>query len=185
MNLADTSGSGILISLSNCQLNVNQNVPVWCENWHQLMIPITLSLSETTRSLIAREYRTSKEPLVGVVVENYSKYRDELYKNRSAQKTDSLLANRYLGSPILLKIVSENRFSGKTYFYTIAPRPRSTTSSSSSGSSSRSPPKTSRSSSPSGRSRGTEAAARSRAGQTQGLANSLLAKLTNVVSQVI
>ena len=24
------------------------------------------------------------------------------------------------GSPILLKIVSENRFSGKTYFYTIA-----------------------------------------------------------------
>ena len=122
MNLADTSGSGILISLSNCQLNVNQNVPVWCENWHQLMIPITLSLSETTRSLIAREYRTSKEPLVGVIVENYSKYRDELYKNISAQKTDSLLANRYLGSPILLKIVSENRFSGKTYFYTIAPR---------------------------------------------------------------
>ena len=60
------------------------------------MIPITLSLSETTRSLIAREYRTSKEPLVGVVVENYSKYRDELYKNRSAQKTDSLLANRLL-----------------------------------------------------------------------------------------
>ena len=121
MNLADTSGSGILISLSNCHINVNQNVPVWCENWHQLMIPITLSLSETTRSLIAREYRTSKEPLVGVIVENYSKYRDELYKNRSAQKTDSLLANRYLGSPILLKKVSENRFSGKTYFYTIAP----------------------------------------------------------------
>ena len=26
------------------------------------------------------------------------------------------------GSPILLKIVSENRFSGKTYFYTIASR---------------------------------------------------------------
>ena len=29
---------------------------------------------------------------------------------------------RSLGSPILLKIVSENPFSGKTYFYTIAYR---------------------------------------------------------------
>ena len=29
------------------------------------------------------------------------------------------------GSPFLLKIVSENRFSGKTYFYTIGSRPRS------------------------------------------------------------
>ena len=27
-----------------------------------------------------------------------------------------------MGSPILLKIVSENQFSGKTYFYTIASR---------------------------------------------------------------
>ena len=50
------------------------------------------------------------------------KARDELYKIRSSRKTDSLLANRSSGSPILLKIVSENRFSGKTYFYTIAPR---------------------------------------------------------------
>ena len=36
------------------------------------------------------------------------KTRDELYKNRSSRKTDSLLANRSSGSPILLKIVSEN-----------------------------------------------------------------------------
>ena len=46
--------------------------------------------------------------------------RDELYKTRSSRKIDSQLEKRTLGSPILLKIVSENRFSGKTYFYTIA-----------------------------------------------------------------
>ena len=37
-------------------------------------------------------------------------------------KTDSLFANGSSRSPILLKIVSENRSSGKTYFYTIALR---------------------------------------------------------------
>ena len=39
---------------------------------------------------------------------------DEMYKNGSSGKTDSQ------GSPILLKIVSENLFSGKTNFYAIA-----------------------------------------------------------------
>ena len=38
-----------------------------------------------------------------------------------------ILGKRKAGSPILLKIVSENRFSGKTYFYTTASRgPRPT-----------------------------------------------------------
>ena len=48
--------------------------------------------------------------------------RDELYKNRSSRKTDSQKEKRSSGSPILLKIVSENQFSGKTYLYTIHPR---------------------------------------------------------------
>ena len=52
--------------------------------------------------------------------------RDELYKNRSSGKTDSQEDKRSLGSPILLKIVFENKFSGKTYFYTIGSRSRST-----------------------------------------------------------
>ena len=43
-----------------------------------------------------------------------------MYKNRSSGKTDFQEEKRSSGSPILLKIVSENRFSGKTYFYTIA-----------------------------------------------------------------
>ena len=47
--------------------------------------------------------------------------RDELYKNRSSRKTDSQQEKRSSQSPILLIIVSENQFSGKTYFYTIAP----------------------------------------------------------------
>ena len=47
---------------------------------------------------------------------------DELYKNRSSRKTDSQQEKRSLGSPILLKIVSENRFSGKTHLYTIGSR---------------------------------------------------------------
>ena len=46
--------------------------------------------------------------------------RDELYKNRSSRKTDSQQEKMSSGSPILLIIVSENWFSGKTYFYTIA-----------------------------------------------------------------
>ena len=49
-------------------------------------------------------------------------FREELDKNRSSRKMDSLLENRSSGSPILLKEVSENQFSGKTYFYAIAPR---------------------------------------------------------------
>ena len=49
--------------------------------------------------------------------------RDELYKNRSSRKNDSHEEKRPSGSPILLKIASENRFSGKTYFYTIVSRP--------------------------------------------------------------
>ena len=48
--------------------------------------------------------------------------RDKLYKDRSSRKTDSQYEKRSLGSPIRLKIVSENRFSGKTYFYTISSR---------------------------------------------------------------
>ena len=43
-----------------------------------------------------------------------------MYKNRSSRKTDSHSEKRSSGSPILLKIVSENQFSGKTNFYTIA-----------------------------------------------------------------
>ena len=46
--------------------------------------------------------------------------RDQMNKNGSSGKTDSQEEKRSSGSPILLKIVSENRFSGKTYFYTIA-----------------------------------------------------------------
>ena len=45
----------------------------------------------------------------------------QLYKNRSSGKTDSQQEKSSWGSPILLKIVSENRFSGKTYFYTTGP----------------------------------------------------------------
>ena len=45
---------------------------------------------------------------------------DELYENRSSRKTDSQLEKRSSVSSILLKIVSENRFPLKTYFYTIA-----------------------------------------------------------------
>ena len=48
--------------------------------------------------------------------------RDELFKNRSSRKTDSQKRKRSSGSPIPLIIVSENWFSGKTYFYTIASR---------------------------------------------------------------
>ena len=51
--------------------------------------------------------------------------RDELYKNGSYRKTDSQKEKRSSGSPILLRIVSENQFSGKTYFYTISSRARS------------------------------------------------------------
>ena len=43
---------------------------------------------------------------------------------RSSQKTGAQWERRSSGSPLLLKIVSENRFSGKTYFYTIASRAR-------------------------------------------------------------
>ena len=49
-------------------------------------------------------------------------FRDELYKNRSSGKTDSHRGKRSLGNYIILKIVSKNQFSGKTYFYTIASR---------------------------------------------------------------
>ena len=49
------------------------------------------------------------------------KFWEELYKNRSSRKTDSQLEKRSLGSPILLKMVSENRFSGKTYFIQLVP----------------------------------------------------------------
>ena len=48
--------------------------------------------------------------------------RDELYENRSSRKTNSQQEKGSYGSPILLIIVSENRFSGKTYFYAIASR---------------------------------------------------------------
>ena len=51
--------------------------------------------------------------------------RDELYKNRSSGKTDSQQEKRSSGSPILFQLVSENGFSGKTYFYTIASSSRS------------------------------------------------------------
>ena len=46
----------------------------------------------------------------------------QLFKNRSSRKSDSQWEKRSSMSKILLKIVSENRFSGKTYFYTIHPR---------------------------------------------------------------
>ena len=43
--------------------------------------------------------------------------REAMYKNRFSRKTDSLLANRSSGNPICY---TENQFSGKTYFYTLA-----------------------------------------------------------------
>ena len=46
----------------------------------------------------------------------------QLYKDWSSLKTDSQKEKRSLGSPILFKIVPENQFSGKTYFYIIHPR---------------------------------------------------------------
>ena len=48
--------------------------------------------------------------------------RDDLYKNRSSRKTDSQEDKSSSGNAILFKIVSENPFSGKNYFYTIASR---------------------------------------------------------------
>ena len=48
--------------------------------------------------------------------------RDQLYKNRSSRKIDSQKEKRSSGRHIALKIVLENRFSGKTYCYTIASR---------------------------------------------------------------
>ena len=45
----------------------------------------------------------------------------QLYKNRSSRKTDSQQEKRSSGSHILSKIVSENRFSGKTYFMQLVP----------------------------------------------------------------
>ena len=53
---------------------------------------------------------------MGILVILY--IRDKLYKNRSSRKTDSQWEKRSSGSHILLIIVSENRFSGKAYFYT-------------------------------------------------------------------
>ena len=46
-----------------------------------------------------------------------------MYKNRSYGKTHSQKEKRSSGCPILLKIVSENPFFGKTYLYTIHPWP--------------------------------------------------------------
>ena len=52
--------------------------------------------------------------------------RDELYKNRSSRKNRFSVRERVFGeNPILLKIVSGNRFSGKTNFYAIAAREES------------------------------------------------------------
>ena len=45
----------------------------------------------------------------------------QLYKNRSSRKTDSQQEKRSSGSHILSKIVSENRFSGKTYSLQLVP----------------------------------------------------------------
>ena len=48
---------------------------------------------------------------------------DELYKNRSSRKMDSRrLFSRENDFPKIFSL-TENLFSGKTYFYTIAPRP--------------------------------------------------------------
>ena len=45
-----------------------------------------------------------------------------LYKDRSSRKTDTQLEKRSSRRTILLKIVSENWFSRKAYFYTIGSR---------------------------------------------------------------
>ena len=55
---------------------------------------------------------------------------DELYKNRSSRKADSQQEKMSSRSPFLLIIVSENRFSGKTYFLQLAPQSTRATSSS-------------------------------------------------------
>ena len=48
--------------------------------------------------------------------------RDQLYKNRSSRKIDSRrLLSREYDFPETFSL-TENKFSGKTYFYTIAPR---------------------------------------------------------------
>ena len=69
---------------------------------------------------LAAEWSTDSD--CEVLLHLFKKYgpRDELYRNRSSRKTYSQLEKRSSGSPILLKIISENQFSGKTYFYTIA-----------------------------------------------------------------
>ena len=51
--------------------------------------------------------------------------RDELYKIGLPGKLILIKRTGLGGSHILLKIVSENQFSGKTYFYAIASSPRS------------------------------------------------------------
>ena len=74
---------------------------------------------------LPEDYPDSGAPRVGVSSEDGSVARDQLYKIRSSGKTDSQSEKRSSGSHILLKIVSENRFSRKTYFYTITSRSRS------------------------------------------------------------
>ena len=64
----------------------------------------------------------AREDLCSVDSRGPDAVRDQLYKKRSSGKTDSQQDKRSSGIPILLKIVSEFRFSGKTYLYTIAPR---------------------------------------------------------------
>ena len=65
---------------------------------------------------------TDKSSVCPSSVSGVDHIRDDLYKNRSTGKTDLREKERSLGIPILLKTVPENRFSGKTYFYTIASR---------------------------------------------------------------
>ena len=60
------------------------------------------------------------EMLTSYVLGRKISRRDELLENRSSRKTDSQEEKRSSWNHILLKILSENQFSGKTYFYTIS-----------------------------------------------------------------
>ena len=66
-----------------------------------------------------------KDKPSNIVIPQIDGIRDELNENRSSRKTDSQSEKRSLGSSILLKIVYENQFSGKTYFlYNCLQRPQ-------------------------------------------------------------
>ena len=88
-------------------------------------LPNALKLEPISEEQPPPPYETLAQPAnegLCQVCTSFFDIRDELYKNRSSRKTDFQKEKKSTGSPILLKIVSENRFSGKPYFCTIASR---------------------------------------------------------------